>query len=268
MIVLGRWLLSLLLLPELCGAGVTYQMRTQSFGRLAGGPTSSDYSVEGDRMRIEASDGKTVFIFRDETIYVLDTGAHSAQVRRHATLAESARQIDESVKRLEVFAANAPADRRATVDQAVAINKDIAARYHRPVLRDYRKTDRMESLEGRSCHVWEVWEQDAKWLELCVVPTAAVPGGAEALAAMKSLSSYLHGGLFAVGVEFGPAPQWSDVESLAGVPVIVREFERGQLVREIQLTGFRAQSIDAPTFEVPQGYPVQDAPVTLPNAGG
>lgn len=268
MIVLGRWLLGLLFLPGLCSAGVTYQMSTQSFGRLAGGPFSSEYSVAGDRIRIEASEGKTVFIFRDEATYVIDTATHSAQVMRHATLTESARQIDESVKRLELFAANAPPDRRATVDQAVAINKDIAARYHRRVSRDYRKTDRIETSEARSCHVWEIWEQDAKWLELCVVPTAAVPGGAEALAAMRSLSSYLHGGMFAVGVEFGPVPQWSDVEALAGVPVIVREFEHGQVVHEIHLTGFRAQPVDTSMFEVPQGYPVQDAPVTLPNAGG
>jgi len=95
-----------------------------------------------------------------------------------------------------------------------------------------------------------------------------VPGGADALAAMKSLIRYLHGGVFAVGVEFGPVPRWSDVEAFAGVPVIVREFEHGQVVRENHLTGFRAQPIDAATFEVPQGYPVQDAPVTLPNAGG
>jgi hypothetical protein len=268
MIELNRWLLGLMFLPGLCSAGVTYRMSSQSFGRLASGPSLSKYSVEGDRIRIEASDGKTVFIFRDETTYVIDTATHSAQVMRHATLAESARQIDESVKRLEEFAANAPADRRAMIDQAVAINKDIAARYHRPVLRDYRKTDRIETSEGRSCYVWEIWEQGAKRLELCVVPTAAVPGGSDALAAMRSLSTYLHGGMFAVGVEFGPVPQWSDVEALAGVPVIVREFEHGQVVHEIHLMVFHEQTVDTSLFEVPQGYSVQDAPVTLPNAGG
>jgi hypothetical protein len=74
--------------------------------------------------------------------------------------------------------------------------------------------------------------------------------------------------MFAVGVEFGPMPQWSEVEALAGVPVIVREFERGQVVHEIHLMGFREQSFEPSVFEVPQSYAVQDAPVTLPNAGG
>jgi len=267
MIAAGRAILCLLCLPGFCSAGVTYQMSTQSFGRLAGGPTSSEYSVEGDRIRIEASGGKTVFIFRDEAIYVVDTAAHSAQVQRHATLAESGRQLDESVRRLEEFAAQATPDRKASAEQAVAMSRGIASRYHRAVIRDYRKTDRVESLEGRSCQVWEVWEQGAKWLELCVVPTAAVRGGSDALSAMKSLSTYLHGGMFAVGVEFGPVPQWSEVEALAGVPVIVREFEKGQVVHEIHLTGFRVQTVDSSLFEVPPGYSLQDPPVTVPKAG-
>ena len=263
MIVFG-----LLFLPGLCSAGVTYEMSIQSFGRLAGAPSSSRYSVEADRIRFEPSDGKSVFIFREGSIYVIDTDAHSAKVSRHATLAESVRQIDESVTRLEALAQTAPADRQAKIDQAVAINKDLAARYHQPVLRDYRKTDRIESSEGRSCRVWEVWEKGVKWLEVCVVPTAEVPGGADALAAMTSLSGYLHGGMFALGVELGPVPQWSEFEALGGVPVLVREFEHGQIVHEIHLTGFRVQTLEPSVFEVPQGYPVQDPPVTLPNAGG
>lgn len=268
MIVMGPWPLCLLFLPGLCSAAVTYQMSTQSFGRLAGEPSSSNYSVEGDRIRIEASDGKTVFIFRDESTYVIDAATHSAQVMRRATLAESARQLDDSEKRLEEYAEKAPPDQRATADQALAMSKDITARYHHPVLRDYRKTDRTESSEGRSCRVWEAWEHDAKWLEFCVVPTATVPGGAEALAAMKSLSRYLHGGVFAVGVEFGPVPQWSDVEALAGVPVIVREFAHDQIVHEIHLMKFRAQALESSVFEVPPDYPLQGGPVPPPNAGG
>jgi hypothetical protein len=79
-----RFILALLSLPGLANAGVTYQMTTQSFGRLAGGPFSSDYVMEGDKIRINASDGKTVFIFRDESIYVIDSVTRSAQVLRHA----------------------------------------------------------------------------------------------------------------------------------------------------------------------------------------
>ena len=125
-----RFILALLSLPGLANAGVTYQMTTQSFGRLAGGPFSSDYVMEGDKIRINASDGKTVFIFRDESIYVIDSVTRSAQVLRHA-----------------------------------------------------------------------------------------------------------------------------------GVPVIVREFQRGQLVRETRLTRFRADDVKASAFEVPEGYPVQEGPV-------
>jgi hypothetical protein len=268
MIVLGRWLLALLFLPGLCSAGVTYQMNTQSFGRLASGPSSSKYSVEGDRIRIEPSDGKTIFIFRDGATYTIDTATRSAQVMRHATLAESARVLDESEKRLAEYAATAPPDRRAVADQALAMSKDITARYHHPELREYRKTDRIESSEGRPCHVWEIWDHDAKWLELCVIPTTAVPGGAEAVAAMRSLSRYLHGGVFAVGIEFGPVPRWSEVEALAGVPVILREFNRSELVNEIQLTGFHAQTLKSSVFEVPAGYPVQGEPVPPSNSGG
>ncbi len=256
-----RFILALLSLPALANAGVTYQMTTQSFGRLGGGPSSSDYVVQGDKIRINASDGKTVFIFRDESIYVIDSVARSAQVLRHATLEESARQLHESVKRLEALAASAAPDRRAMSEQAAAMTKDIEERRRRQVTRDYRMTDRMEKSEGRACHMWEEWEQDAKRLELCVVPAPAFPGGADVLVGMKSLSPYLHGSVFAVGVEFGPVSGWSGIEGLGGVPVIVREFQGGQMVHETRLTRFRADYVKASAFEVPEGYPVQEGPV-------
>jgi hypothetical protein len=256
-----RFILALLSLPGLANAAVTYQMTTQSFGRLAGDPFSSDYVMEGDKIRINASDGKTVFIFRDESIYVIDSVTRSAQVLRHATLEESARQLNESVKRLETLAANAAPDRRAMSEQAAAMTKDIEERQRRPIARDYRMTDRMSKSEERACHLWEEWEQGAKRLELCVVPAPAIPGGADVLVGMKSLSPYLHGSVFADCVEFGPVSGWSGIEGLEGVPVIVREFQRGQLVRETRLTRFRADDVKASAFEVPEGYPVQEGSV-------
>ena len=253
--------LALLSLPGLANAGVSYQMTTQSYGRLGADSSSSDYAVEGHKIRISAADGKTVYIFRDESIYVIDSVSRSGQVLRHATLAESARQLHESVTRLEALAAGAAPDRRAMAEQAVAMTKEIEARQQRAVTRDYRMTERTENSEGRACHVWEEWEQDAKRLELCVVPVPAVPGGADALVGMKSLSAYLHGSMFAVGVEFGPVSGWSGIEGLGGVPVIVREFQGGQPVHETRLTQFRVDEIKASAFEVPAGYPVQEGPV-------
>jgi len=255
-----RFALPLLLLSAPAAAGVSYLMSTR------GAASTSAYFVEGERVRINASDGKTVYIFRDQSITVIDTAARSGQLLRRATLEESERQLDESLQRMQTLAASAPPEQKAMADQGVATILHIRENNRRAIPRDYRRTDRTEASDGRPCRVWEEWEGGAKRLELCVVPASALPGGAQAWAGFKAMSAYLHGAVFALGIEVGPHSLWPGIEQLGGVPVLIREFKDGRVLGESQLTGFRAEAIPESQFEAPAGYAIHEGPGQRPGA--
>jgi hypothetical protein len=128
------------------------------------------------------------------------------------------------------------------------------------VARDYRVTVRFESVDGRACRVWEESESGAKRLELCVAPVASVPGGAEILSGMKTLSEFRQGCDFALGVELGLADWWPDIASLGGVPLLIREYKYDSVVSEVMLTSMHPGVPSATRFDIPSGFQTQQGP--------
>ena len=75
---------------------------------------------------------------------------------------------------------------------------------------------------------------------------------------MRVLSGYFHGSLFAFGVEFGPVNVWPQIESLGGLPVVVREFKDGVAVSETTVTGARHISDSPGLFEIAPDYVIKE----------
>jgi hypothetical protein len=113
-------------------------------------------------------------------------------------------------------------------------------------------------VDGHRCRIWEEREGGTKHLELCVAPVTAVPGGADILHGMMTLSRYWRGSTFALGVEYGPVPWWSGIQTLGGVPLLIREFKDGKALTEITLTAIQVDVPGAAHFDIPDGYPVQE----------
>jgi hypothetical protein len=218
------------------------------------------YFVDDGKVRVGGPSAKTAYIFKDRTLYVVDNTARAVSVLKHATLSEIAAHYDDVLQQLDHAAANAPSDQRAAAEQKAAAVQAVNERLRQPVLREYRVTVRFELVDGRSCRIWEEREKDAKRLELCIAPVAAVPDGADIMAGMKELSQFQHGSNFAIGVEFSLADWWTDIVRLGGVPLLVREYRFDLPVSETTLTALKHGGPDESSFDVPDGYRVQNGP--------
>ena len=263
-----RQLIALLLIPVLATASVTYDVAVRAIdqsniGLAAPGvpaPVVTQYFVEEGKVRVGGPNAKSVFVFKDRAMYVIDNPARSVHVLKHATLSQVAAHYDDIVKQLEFAAANTPPDQRAGAEKKAADMKLVSDRLRQLVLRQYRVTVRFESVDGRACRIWEEREGGAKHMELCVAPVASVPGGAEILNGMKTLSQFRQGSNFAFGVDFGISEWWSDFASLGGVPLLIREYKFDSLISEFMLTGMRQGAPSASLMEIPDGYQVQEGP--------
>ena len=265
-----KQLIALLLTPVLGHAGVVYDMAVRPLDQSniagqapdspAAGAVVTRYFVDGGQVRVGGPDAKTFYVFKDRTMEVIDNPARAVHVLKHATLGQVAAHYTDSVKQLENAAATAPSDTRAQAEQKAADMKAASDRLLQRVARDYRVTVRFESVDGHACRIWEEREQEAKRMELCVAPLAAVPGGAEILSGMKTLSQFRQGADFAFGVEFGLSEWWADFATLGGVPLLVREYRYDSVVSEVMLTGMRQSALSASLFAAPDGYTVQDGP--------
>lgn len=260
----------LLLFPMLAAAGVEYDLaiRPVDLSNLnVANPNSpppgaivTRYSVQDGKVRVGGPNAKTFYLFDDRTMDVIDTAARTVHVLTHATLGQVAAHYDDAVKQLESAAATASPDARAGAEQKAADMRAASNRLLQRVVRDFSVTARFESVDGRACRIWEEHERDAKRMELCVAPVGTVPGGADILNGMKTLSRFRQGADFAFGVELGLSEWWPDFSALGGIPLLVREYKYDSVVSEVMITSMRPQALSASTFAIPEGYRVQQGP--------
>jgi hypothetical protein len=265
-----RQVLALLLSPVLANAGVLYDVavRPVDQSNLAfvsptaptSAPVFTRYFVEDGKVRIGGANAKTVYVFKDQTMYVIDNTARVVHVLKHATLSQVSAHYADAVKQLEDAAASASPDNRADAERKAADMKVVSDRVRQPVPREYRVTVRFESVEGHACRIWEETEGGAKRLELCVAPVASLPGGADILSGMKTLSQFRQGSNFAFGVDFGLSEWWRDIATVGGVPILIREYKYDSEISEVMLTAARPGAQSATLFDMPDGYQVQEGP--------
>lgn len=265
-----RMVLALLLVPLTANAGVVYEVAVrpvdQSELALSSPnappvtPVVTEYFVETGKVRVGGAKAKTAYVFKDKTMYVIDTLSHVVHVLHHATLGQVAAHYAEAVKQLQEAAAKAAPDDRAEAQRKASDMQVVSDRIRQPVARDLRVTVRFESVDGHACRIWEEREQNAKRFELCVAQAASVPGGAEILGGLKTLSEFREGSNFALGVDFGLSEWWPDIDTLGGIPLLVREYKYDSQIAEVMLSGLRPGVQNTGQFEVPDGYQAQDGP--------
>jgi hypothetical protein len=259
-----------MLAPVLVHAGVLYDVSIRpvdqsnlamgSSGGLPTPPVVTEYFVENGKVRVGGSKAKTVYLFEDRTMYVIDGAARSVHVLKHATLTALDAHYAAAIKQLEDAAAVAAPDDRVEALRKAADMKEVSARMRQAVPRDFRVTVRFESVDGRACRIWEELEQGVKRFELCVAPPAMVPGGAEILSGLKTLSQFRQGSNFALGIEFGLSDWWPDFATLGGVPILIREYKYDSEIAETLLSSVRTGVPAGTAFDLPDGYQVQDGP--------
>ncbi len=266
----ATWLVwALLTSPAWAAAGASYELAVrpvdENFALAApaapaASPAGTPYFVQDGRVRVGAADAKTVYLFEDGVLYVIDNPSRSVHVLKHATLSQVAAHYADAVRRLKDAAAAAPPEERAQAEQKAADMQAASARLLASVPREFRLTVRFETVDGHPCRIWEERENNAKRLELCVAPAAALPAGAQIMDALKTLSQFRRGSQFALGVDFGLAQWWSDIADLGGVPLLIREFKYDSLISEVTLGAMREGVPSQSLFDVPDGYRLTDGP--------
>jgi hypothetical protein len=256
-------------LTAVAQAGVLYDVEVRPLDQTNLAPSSpgaaapavvTQYFAEGGKVRIGGPNAKMVYLFMDGLMLAIDHTARAVHVLKHATLTQVAQHYADAVKQLETAAATAPADQRADAQSKAESMKAVSDRLLQPVTRDYRVTARFESADGRACRIWEEREGGAKRLELCIAPTASVPGGADILGGMKTLSQFRQGASFAFAVDFGLSAWWPDIDRLGGVPLLIREYKYDSVVSEVLLTAIRPGVPRAALLDVPESYAEQEGP--------
>ncbi len=251
------------------GAGVVYDFNVREVDQSDMAPAASGfapsavvtrYFVAGGKVRVGAAGAKTVYLFKDGTEYVVEDASRSMRVLKHATLSQVIARYADAVRQLQQAAAAAAPEDRAAAERKAADLKRASDRLLESAPRVYAMTVRFESVDGRSCRIWEEREGDEKRLELCVAPAAAVPGGAAILEGMHVLSTFRQGGNWALGVDFGLSDWWPDVVHLGGVPLLIREFKFESLIREATLTAIQPGNPSESLWELPAGYALEEGP--------
>ncbi len=246
--------------------GTAYELASRavdenlSLTGVAPAPAVARYFVADGRVRIDAPTAKIVYLFTDQTMYVIDHPARTVHVLKHSTLNQVAAHYDETVRQLQAAAAAAPDGERAAAERKAADMKSVSDRQRQPVQRDFRVTVRFESVDGRACRVWEESEAGAKRFELCVAPVATVPGGVQILRGMKTLSLFRQGSEFALDIRLGLSDWWPDLARLGGVPLLIREYKYDSPVLEVMLNAIRDAPPSAASMELPQGYRLEEGP--------
>jgi hypothetical protein len=260
-----RYAFALLFCPVIANAGVVYDFSVQEVDQSNLAPLSTvtpvsavtRYFVESGKVRIGAVNAKTVYLFEDQTVYVIDDASRTIRVLQHATLSQVVAHYADAVRQLEDAAAAAAPEERAAAERKASDLKQASARLLASAPRAYAMTVRFESVDGHACRIWEERESDEKRLELCVSPPAAVAGGSDILEGMHVLSAFRQGGKQALGVDFGLADWWPDLLHLGGVPLLIREFKYGSLIREVTLTSVHPGNQSASLWNLPEGYRVE-----------
>ena len=229
---------------------------------------TNHYLVEDGKVRLVSQNGKDVIILKDKTLYALDTAARTAQTLPNATLEEMNAHLKATSQRLLESLAKDPPEKRATetpVFERLAADNEKRAR---PLPSDYVMSNQSESVGGQACRLWERSENGILRRQICVAPVNEVPGGADILAGMKSLSEVYGGSIYALGLGFGLSPWWSSIESLRGVPLLIREFgsDGSSTLFEVTFTGIHVEPKNASLFDIPDGYERKGNPLAPPVA--
>jgi hypothetical protein len=248
---------ALLLAPALAHAGAAYDMTVRLLDQPGAVPVVTPYFVQDGKVHVGAAAAKKNYLFKEGTLFIIDNPSRTVTVLRHATLAQATAHYTDVLKQFQQSAASAPPEERAAAEKKAADMQEASDRLLRVVDREYRLTTHYETVGGRDCRMWEEQEDNAKRLEVCVAPTS-IPGGAEILNGLKTLSQFRQGSVVALGVDFGLSEWWRDVSSFGGIPILIREFKYEQPVMEATLTNMRQGVPAAQLLDLPDGYRLQD----------
>lgn len=240
------------------GAGVY----VESAERAAAGATpvlAQRLYVQAGAVRMEQirPDGsvENVAIFRDDVLYLLEPAERRYSAVDRATVQRVAGELESAMAGMRAQLAQLPPDQRAMMERMMG---GLGGGGEAPLL-EARDTGRSETVDGRSCRIWQLLLSGAVNSELCVVPYSSLPGEQDFAAAMQGMASLMKEFSRAFAQLGGGDRGIEAIGEVRGFPVLTREFSNGRATgRETRVREWREQDVPASQFEVPAGYRKRD----------
>jgi hypothetical protein len=231
--------------------------------------TPSKMWFDGGRMRTE--NRENVVIFKNQTLYTLDSKSKSYRAIDKATVEQMGAQVAAAKKKMDERMAAMPPEQRKRMEEMMAkLGKGAGAAMlpgAKPKQRALKNTGRTETVAGIKCTIWEATEDGVKDQELCAAPAGSVPGGDEVIKTFRDISAMLSAITDKLGAGQAAVQQpWRDMETINGVPILTRDFAEGKATSEMRLTVVRKESVPGSSFEVPAGF--TEKKIEFPRAMG
>jgi hypothetical protein len=209
--------------------------------------------------------GTVATIFKNESMYVIDDGTKSYRVMDKASIDQMAGTLNDAMAKMREQMAKMPPEQRAMMEQMMkqqGVGGMMNSGPQKPVTYDAQAAGGTETVNGKSCKLWNVTRDGALTQQLCVVPVSAMPGAQEVLELSKKMAAMFE--------KFGqqmrdqmPEIQQSGaaLAKIDGYPIMTRTYREGVLQPEqFVVKSWKQQAIDAGKFEIPAGYKKQEMP--------
>lgn len=223
--------------------------------------------VQDGKARIEGPDG--ISIFKDDIVYGVDSATRSYHVMDKATmerLRDHLKRVRE--QRTQAELAKLPPDKRAGVQEM--LDKQAAATSKKPLI-DAKDTGKTETINSRTCQVWDITRDGALDEQYCIASFSTLPGGSEIQAVMQKYQGFFEqmAELAGPGGE-GDAmrDQFALWQKLNGYPLAARAYSASKIdPNETIVKTWQSQNVPASMFEIPANYTKRDLLKDLGGAG-
>jgi hypothetical protein len=216
---------------------------------IQGGVARFDQSLDATR--------SDYVIFRDDTLYIVETKERSYTAMDRKTVSAMAGQMGAAMQQMRAELAKLPPDQRKMMEQMMGGNMPGAKAPPAPLVA--RDLGRSEKVEGRNCRLWELTRGKVIDSQICVVPFSELPGKEDVLGLMQRISEMMKP--LAEAME-GLGSISTDTEAMSnvkGFPILWRDYEGGKPSgQETLMRAWREENVAPALLQVPKGYRKRD----------
>jgi hypothetical protein len=199
---------------------------------------------------------KDAIIFRadEQKLYMIDHEEKSYSVMDQETMQRMASYMENAMKQVEQQLAGLPEEQRKQIEKMM--------KQQMPGLGGEPKSWRLDELgskeiAGYPCKGYAGYLDDEKVIELWITPFDRVGVGEKEFAVFQALQDFF-GQLFSSSPMMERAMEnasfFRALEQLDGFPILVREYEGGELVAESLVKKVDRVKLSEKDFSVPEGY--------------
>ncbi|HTV51681.1 MAG TPA: hypothetical protein VME21_10845 [Steroidobacteraceae bacterium] len=233
-------------------AGTFVEFSRTDLVNLLRAPETQKLWFDAGQLRIENERADAVEIFKDETLYLIEP-----QQKRYTVLEGGRAGGGASFTLADAATAPTPGASPRAAATAVLANFGRSSEAAAPGgIGGLEPTARTETVDGRTCRIFELGRDGEKEQEWCVVAASALPDGAELQSTMRAVGMRLARALehLSGASREGIAGCWVGLQAIDGVPLLTRLFQGGHAVVEFRLTGLRVEPVPVTAFEIPADY--------------